>query len=95
MKATHSSHSASSRPWPGIVRLALALLLLNGVLSFTSWWPTVAVLPDARIAPEAIAAWLLLSGWLVWRGQPSPRALDVAAALYALLVLGQIGRAHV
>jgi hypothetical protein len=89
MKATHSSHSASSRPWPGIVRLALALLLLNGVLSFTSWWPTVAVLPDARIAPEAIAAWLLLSGWLVWRGQPSPRALDVAAALYALLVLGR------
>jgi hypothetical protein len=71
------------------VRLALALLLLNGVLSFTSWWPTVAVLPDARIAPEAIAAWLLLSGWLVWRGQPSPRALDVAAALYALLVLGR------
>ncbi len=74
---------------PAWLRFALALLFLNGVLSFTSWWPTVGVLPDARIAPEFVGLWLILAGWLALRGQPPRRLLNLLAALYALLVLGR------
>lgn len=75
--------------WQAMLRFALALLFLNGVLSFTSWWPTVAVLPDARIAPEFVGLWLLLAGWLALRGMPPRWWLNLVAAVYALLVLGR------
>nr|UOZ96503.1 hypothetical protein NCPCFENI_00398 [Cupriavidus sp.] len=37
-----------------------ALVILNGLLSFTAWWPTPAVLPDLRIAPEFVLLWLAI-----------------------------------
>lgn len=80
------SAAAIRRPW---WRFALALLFLNGVLSFTSWWPTVGVLPDARIAPEFVGLWLVLAGWLLLRGELPRWLLNGLAAVYALLVLGR------
>lgn len=70
-------------------RLPVALLLLNGVLSFSSWWPTVAVRPDARIAPEFIGLWVFLTAHLAVLGRPSSRTLGLTAAGYAVLVLGR------
>lgn len=85
-----SLHSAAARTgvrsW---LRFGFALLFLNGLLSFTSWWPTVGVLPDARIAPEFVGLWLILAGWLTLRGAPPRWLLNVLAGIYALLVLGR------
>ena len=73
------------RAWPG----AVALLFLNAMLSFSTWWPTPGVVLDARIAPEFVLCWVLLLALVAWRGVPGPRALWFLAAAYLLLVLGR------
>lgn len=75
--------------WRALATLLLALLFLNAVLSFTSWWPTLGVLPDKRLAPEFFGLWLILAGWIALRGRPPLRMLDGLAVVYALLVLGR------
>ncbi len=66
-----------------------ALLLLNGALSFSTWWPTPGVVPEARLAPEFILLWCLLLALVAWRGRLSERAVASLAGLYMLLVLGR------
>ena len=67
----------------------IALFVLNGVLSMTSWWPTLGVLPDARIAPEFVGIAVSLAAWMALRG-PMPAALFTTLAIvHALLVLGR------
>lgn len=73
------------RAWPGV----LALLFLNAMLSFSTWWPTPGVVPDARIAPEFALFWVLLLVLVAWRGAPGPSALWLLATAYLLLVLGR------
>jgi hypothetical protein len=65
----------------------LALLFLNGSLSFRNWWPTPGILPDARLAPGFVWLWLLLLLVVAWRGELSRRAAGLLAAVYSLLVL--------
>jgi Sulfatase len=65
----------------------LALVFLNGVLSFRNWWPTPGVLPDARLAPGFVWLWLVLLLAVAWRGALPRRAAGLLAAIYALLVL--------
>ncbi|MBK7902579.1 MAG: sulfatase-like hydrolase/transferase [Proteobacteria bacterium] len=65
----------------------LALLFLNGSLSFRNWWPTPGILPDARLAPGFVWLWLLLLLVVAWRGALSRRAAGLLAAVYSLLVL--------
>jgi hypothetical protein len=67
----------------------LALALLNGLLAMRNWWPTPAVLPDARLAPEFVALWLLLLATVAWRGAPSGRALGWLALGVLGLTLGR------
>lgn len=78
-----------SPPWRRIGLTLLALLLLNGLLSFSTWWPTPGIVPDRRLAPEFVWLWLALLALVRLRGEPSPRALTVFAAGYLLLVLGR------
>ncbi len=80
----------AGRPrWRATAKLLLALLFLNGILSFTSWWPTIAVMPDKRLAPEFFGLWLVLAGWVALRGRPPARLVHGLAIVYALLVLGR------
>jgi hypothetical protein len=67
--------------------LILALVFLNSVLSFTAVWPTLFVVPDARISPEFIGFVTLLTACMALIGKPQLRVLTVAAAFYALLIL--------
>jgi hypothetical protein len=67
----------------------LALLLLNTALSMRNWWPTPGVLPDHRLAPEAVLLWLLLLAGVAWRGLPSRRTLTLLTGGVLLLVLGR------
>lgn len=76
-------------PWRRITLALLALLFLNGMLSFSTWWPTPGVVPDRRLAPEFVWLWLGLLGTVAWRGR-LPRAALVGFTLtYLLLVLGR------
>jgi len=79
----------AARPLRRAAAALLALLLLNGLLSLRNWWPTPGVLPDHRLAPEFVAAWLLMLVLVAWRGQPSARTLTLATLGYLLLVLGR------
>jgi hypothetical protein len=81
--------TAGSPPWRRIVPALLALLLLNGMLSFSTWWPTPGILPDKRLAPEFVGLWLVLLAAVAWRGPLSPRALTALTLAYLLLVLGR------
>lgn len=73
----------------GAWRVLLALLLLNTFLSFSNWWPTPAILPNYRLAPEAVALWLLLLACVAWRGQPSRRLCAGISVVLVLLVFGR------
>jgi hypothetical protein len=76
-------------PWRRITGVGLALLLLNGTLSFRDWWPTPGILPDHRLAPEFVCLWLALLAAVAWRGPLSPRALNLFALADLLLVFGR------
>lgn len=83
---------AGGAPGGGRARAALviaALLLLNVLLSFNTWWPTPAIVPDHRIAPEFLWTWVLLLAWTAWRGPPGGRWLAALAAGYVVLVIGR------
>jgi hypothetical protein len=47
------------------------------------------VLPDARLAPEAVLGFVALLAWVAWRGVPGPRGLWLASAGVVLLALGR------
>lgn len=68
-----------------------ALLLLNGLLSFNNVWPTPAILPDHRLAPEFVGLWLGLLFVVARAGAPSRRVLAGFTLLFMLLVLGRYG----
>jgi hypothetical protein len=71
------------------LKVALALLFLNAALSFNNLWPTPAVVPDARLAPEFVALWVILL-LVAWRtGAPSRRLVGGLSLGYLLLVLGR------
>lgn len=78
---------------PASLRAAAAVLgacaLINTLLAMRNWWPTPAVLPDARLAPGAVALWLVLLALTAWRGVPSTRVLGALGLLTLALVLGR------
>jgi hypothetical protein len=72
-----------------VAAAVLALLFLNGILSFKEWWPTPGVLPDHRLAPEFVWLWLGLLAAVGLRGALSRRALAAFTLVCMLLVLGR------
>ncbi|MDZ7652519.1 MAG: sulfatase-like hydrolase/transferase [Burkholderiaceae bacterium] len=72
-----------------VLAALLALALLNTLLAMRNWWPTPAVLPDARLAPEFVALWVLLLAAVAWRGALSNRALAWLAIGTLGMVLGR------
>lgn len=80
-----------SNPAPHVRLLSVtaALLLLNQALAFSNWWPTPAVIPDHRLAPEFVWLWVILLGIVFWRGALPARGLTALSSLYLLLVLGR------
>jgi len=67
----------------------LALVVLNTSLSFTNWWPTPAIFPSYRLAPELVALWLGLLVWVGWRGSLTPRVRAVVSVTLLVLVFGR------
>jgi hypothetical protein len=77
------------RPWRRIAWALVALLFLNAILSFSTWWPTPGIVLDARIAPEFVGLWVLLLALVAWRKRLSRRAAAGIAFGYLLLALGR------
>lgn len=77
--------------WRCGAQAVLALLLLNGLLSFNNVWPTPAIVPDHRLAPEFVGLWLGLLLFVAKRGTPSPCVLAGFTLVFMLLVLGRYG----
>jgi len=71
-----------------VVAVAAAALLINGLLSMRNLWPTPLVVPDARLAPEAVLAWCVLLV-AVRAGRAGPRACAVLAVATLALVVGR------
>lgn len=71
------------------MKFALALLLLNAALSFTSWWPTLLVQPDTRISPEFSLLIIGLSFALAAGKKPGRSLLKWIAGFYLLLIAGR------
>ena len=69
-------------PYRRIAAAVLALLFLNGMLSFKEWWPTPGVLPDHRLAPEFVWLWLALLAAVGLGGALSRRALAAFTLVY-------------
>jgi len=83
--------AAGPQPSPGrrVAAAVLALLFLNGMLSFKEWWPTPGVLPDHRLAPEFVWLWLALLAAVGLAGPLSRRAVAGFTLVYMLLVVGR------
>lgn len=82
------ARSDPRRWWP-LAGALLALIVLNGLLSFGPWWPTPGIVPQARLAPEMVGLWLLLLALAARRTPPSGRVLWGLSALVLLLVIGR------
>ena len=67
----------------------LALFALNAFLSMTNWWPTPFVQLDKRLAPEFVLLWVVILGWVAWRGMLSRGVVTALTAGYLLLVFGR------
>lgn len=80
---------ASAPPARRIAAAVLALLFLNAMLSFSTWWPTPGVVPDARLAPEFVWLWLALLAAVAWRGALSRPLLALLTTAYLGLVFGR------
>ncbi len=89
LQAPGSGASGSRRALRTGLAVAAAVALLNGLLSFNPWWPTPAIVPDHRLAPEFVWTWVLLLAWTARRGTPGRVALALLAGAYALLVIGR------
>lgn len=83
--------TAASEPprWRRGAAGLLALLFLNGMLSFSTWWPTPGIIPEARLAPEFVWLWLALLAVVAWAKRLSRLLLALFTVAYLLLVLGR------
>lgn len=83
------SRSTAVSTWHRIATGVLALLLLNGLLSFSTWWPTPGIVPDHRLAPEFVWLWLVVLALVGVFGRLPRGAAALLAAGYLLLVIGR------
>jgi hypothetical protein len=75
--------------WRSALHGIVAVLVLNGLLSFGPWWPTPGIVPQARLAPEFVALWLLLLWLAARRPGASRRLLAALSTIVLCLVLGR------
>jgi hypothetical protein len=72
-----------------VLKALAALLLLNALLSFENWWPTPAIKPDTRLAPDFVLMWCVLLLVVKIGGMPGRRMLGGLSIAYLLLVVGR------
>jgi hypothetical protein len=76
------------RTWRS-ARLLVALLLLNGSVTFHNVWPTLGVHWPGELSVELAALLLLLAFSNTWLGATTPRIVALLSALVVLFALGR------
>lgn len=71
------------------VSAILALVLLNGSVTFHNVWPTLGVHWPGELSVELAALLLLLALSNAWLGRTSPRAVAILSVLVVLFALGR------
>ncbi len=71
------------------LRALVALVLLNGSVTFHNVWPTLGVHWPGELSVELAALLLLLALSNAWLGPTAPRALALLATLVVLFALGR------
>ena len=75
--------------WLVVIKVALALLVLNFLTSFNNIWSTPFIQPDTRIGPEFIGLWLILLVLVALFGRVGRVAIAVLTGLFLLVVIGR------
>ena len=75
--------------WLVMVKVALALLVLNFLTSFNNVWPTPLVQPDTRIGPEFIGLWVILVLLVALFGRVGRGAISVLTGWFLLVAIGR------
>ncbi|QQS53902.1 MAG: hypothetical protein IPM89_13835 [Candidatus Competibacteraceae bacterium] len=74
---------------PNLLRIFLALLLLNSALTFQNRWPTVGVRWVPELSLELAILLLALAVLAAWRGVPGRTVRNILFGGFLLLVLGR------
>ena len=73
------------------VSTLVALVILNGSVTFHNVWPTLGVHWPGELSVELAAVLLLLALSNAWLGPTSPRVVTLLSALVVLFALGRYG----
>lgn len=76
-------------------RVLIALVLLNGSVTFHNLWPTLGVHWPGELSVELAALLLLLALSNAWVGRTAPRVIALLAALVVVFALGRYGEVTV
>ncbi len=82
----NSSEPRRAWQWAGVL---VALVLLNGSVTFANVWPTLGVHWPGELSVELAALLLALSLSNAWLGRTAPRVLGLLAGLVVLFALGR------
>jgi hypothetical protein len=72
--------------------MLVALVLLNGSVTFHNVWPTLGVHWPGEVSAELAALLLLLALSNAWLGTTAPRVVALLSALVVLFALGRYGQ---
>mgnify|MGYP001549819581 FL=1 len=76
-------------PWLVVAKIALALLVLNFLTTFSNVWSTPWVQPDTRIGADLVGLWLILLLLVALFGHVGRRAIGVLTAVFLVAVMGR------
>jgi hypothetical protein len=85
---TAAGNAPKARAWQW-VGVCIALLLLNGSVTFDNVWPTLGVWWPSELSVELVGLVLLLALSNSWLGRTSPRLLALLAGLVVLFAIGR------
>ncbi len=75
--------------WLVMIKVALALLVLNFLTSFNNVWSTPFVQPDTRIGPDFVGLWLILLLLVALFGRVGRSVIAVLTGVLLVLVIGR------
>ena len=83
------SASHSGKRWSIIIKVLLAIALLNFLTTFNNIWSTPFIKPDTRIGPDLIGLWLIMLALVLVFGSIGPRARAWLTGLFFVAVIGR------
>ena len=78
----------SRRVWKWVAA-AVALVVLNGSMTFANLWPTLGVHWTGELSVEITAVLLLLALANAWKGRTAPRVIAVLSTLIVAFALAR------